>query len=326
MAAPIVVIGRNEGERLGRCLAAAKRQSDCVVYVDSESVDGSPMLARSLGVEVVELEAPHTAARARHAGFQFLLHRDPGVGSVHFVDADCELLEGWLSLAEAELARRPEVGAVCGRRRERMPDASIFTRLCELEWDTPVGDVDYFPGDVLIRASAYCAAGGFDPSLIVGEDPELALRVRETGWKIVRLPVDMTRHDSSMLRFSQWWRRSVRSGFGYAAGAWLHGLKPGHHWLRESFSIWFWGMLMPLAAAGIALVKPNGALVILAAYCALALRIYVRTRRRGYSNRDALLFSAFCILGKFPMALGQLRFHWGMWSGRRAGRIDYKSA
>jgi glycosyltransferase involved in cell wall biosynthesis len=37
----IVVIGRNEGERLKRCLRAALAATATVVYVDSGSVDGS---------------------------------------------------------------------------------------------------------------------------------------------------------------------------------------------------------------------------------------------------------------------------------------------
>jgi glycosyltransferase involved in cell wall biosynthesis len=345
--AAIVVIGRNEGERLRRCLAAALRQSSAVVYVDSGSNDGSPMLARSLGVDVVELDstAPYTAARARNAGFQFLLGRmavdavqpavgavqpavgavQPAVGAVQFVDGDCELAEGWLQIAEAELARRPELAAVCGRRRERFPDASIFNRLCDLEWDTPSGDVASFGGDVLVRVAAFRMAGGFRPELIAGEEPELSVRLRRKGWKIVRLAAEMTLHDSNMVRFGQWWRRTLRSGHAYAEGAWLHGLEAEHHWLRKSLSIWFWGVAWPLLAAWVAWVWSLGALAMLAAYPALLLKIYFRMRRIGRGRRDALLYSAFCVLGKFPQALGQIRYHAGKLARRRSGLIEYKS-
>ncbi len=261
--APIVVIGRNEGERLRRCLLAALRQSGAVVYVDSGSNDGSAVLARSLGIEVVALDAtaPYTAARARNAGFEFLVGRSaPSVDAVQFVDGDCELSAGWLQIAEAELARRPEAAAVCGRRRERFPDASILNRLCELEWDTRTGDVASFGGDALIRVAAFRAAGCFRPELIAGEEPELSLRLRREGWKIVRLAAEMTLHDSNILRFGQWWRRTLRSGHAYAEGAWLHGLEPEHHCLRQSLSIWFWGVAWPLLAAGVVSVWPLGAL------------------------------------------------------------------
>ena len=320
------MIGRNEGERLRRSLAAAVQQSDCVLYVDSESVDGSPELARSLGAQVLELDSPHTPARARHEGFQFLLLRNAALDAVQFVDGDCELTKGWLAVAEAELARRPEVGAVCGRRRERFVGASIYTRLSDLEWDCPPGDVDYFGGDVLIRTSAYWMSGGFNAELITGEDPDLALRVRQKGWKIVRLSTEMTLHDSDMMHFSQWWRRSLRSGYAYALGCWMHGREPEHHWLRESLSIWCWGAALPAVALAVGFFKPAAALVVLGAYPALFLRIFFRLRRMGRSPSDALLYSTFCVLGKLPMAVGQIRFHLGVWSGRLTGRIDYKSA
>src|SRR5271170_4957425 len=63
----VVSIGRNEGERLKRCLESVKNAADCIVYVDSGSTDGSLELARELAVVVVELDlkTPFTAARAR---------------------------------------------------------------------------------------------------------------------------------------------------------------------------------------------------------------------------------------------------------------------
>ena len=93
-----VVIGRNEGERLRACLETVKNQVQSVVYVDSGSTDGSVKLARSLGVSVVELDlsVPFTAARARNAGFEYLLQIEPSVEFVQFVDGDCLIVEGWL--------------------------------------------------------------------------------------------------------------------------------------------------------------------------------------------------------------------------------------
>ena len=53
----VVVIGRNEGERLKRCLASILAQHQGpVVYVDSGSSDGSVEHAQSVGVEVVDLD------------------------------------------------------------------------------------------------------------------------------------------------------------------------------------------------------------------------------------------------------------------------------
>ena len=107
----IVTIGRNEGERLRCCLNSLIGHGLPVVYVDSNSTDGSVALARSLGVEVVELDVslPFTAARARNAGFARLEQCEPGVEFVQFVDGDCEVVPGWLDRARAVLKERPDV-------------------------------------------------------------------------------------------------------------------------------------------------------------------------------------------------------------------------
>lgn len=45
----VVVIGRNEGERLLRCLSSVLQQALATVYVDSGSSDGSPRKPRTSG-------------------------------------------------------------------------------------------------------------------------------------------------------------------------------------------------------------------------------------------------------------------------------------
>ena len=189
----IVVIGRNEGERLRRCLDSCAG-AGLRVYVDSNSADGSRELARAKGVETVELDLSRgfTAARARNAGFARLRELRPDLQVVMFVDGDCEIAPDWIPAALALLRSRPDVVAVCGRRRERFPQASVYNRLCDIEWNTPVGEARAFGGDVVVRASALAAAGGYRDDLIAGEEPELCVRLRAAGGKIWRLDQDMT--------------------------------------------------------------------------------------------------------------------------------------
>src|SRR5262249_42405700 len=131
----VVAIGRNEGERLERCLESVIRLAKHVVYVDSGSTDGSPELARGLGAQVVALDMsrPFTAARARNEGWRFLLAAAPDLDHVQFVDGDCEVVEGWLEEACAFLDTHPEVAAVAGRNRERFPQRSIYNLMCDIE-------------------------------------------------------------------------------------------------------------------------------------------------------------------------------------------------
>ena len=93
----VVVIGRNEGERLKRCLQSISGFIDRVVYVDSGSTDDSVAFVKSLGADVVELDmaTPFTAARARNEGSKKLLKRLPALDYLFFVDGDCEVVKDW---------------------------------------------------------------------------------------------------------------------------------------------------------------------------------------------------------------------------------------
>ncbi|MBV8885378.1 MAG: glycosyltransferase family 2 protein [Chroococcidiopsidaceae cyanobacterium CP_BM_RX_35] len=322
----LVAIGRNEGKRLHQCLLSASGNVDSIVYVDSGSTDGSVELARSLGIEVVELDlsVPFTAARARTTGFMRLLEVNDQLEFVQFVDGDCEVVEGWLERAQSELAAHPDVAVVCGRRRERYPNLTVYNRLCDLEWNTPIGETKACGGDAMVRVTAFQQVGGFNPTLIAGEEPELCVRLRQKGWKILRLEAEMTWHDAQMTSFSQWWKRSIRAGHAYAEGAWLHGGEPERHWVKESQSIWVWGLFLPLLAFGMAWPTYSLSLLLLVGYPIGVYRTYRYARLRGFKQQDSVLYALFCVLGKFPNLMGQLRFHLNRWLSRQNQLIEYK--
>ena len=140
-AVGVVAIGRNEGERLKKCLDSVVGIAGRVVYVDSGSSDGSVEMTRAMGVDVIRLDVrvPFTAARARNEGFQYLRKLAPDLSYVQFVDGDCEVAAGWLGTGVAFLDARREVAVVCGRLRERYPERSIYNLLCDIEWDTTIG-------------------------------------------------------------------------------------------------------------------------------------------------------------------------------------------
>ncbi len=149
----IVAIGRNEGARLEQCLKSVIGRAALVVYVDSGSTDSSVRVAQSLGSEVGELDMnfPFSAARARNAGFKRLHDLNPGLAYVQFVDGDCVIVDGWIEKAAAFLDAHRDVAVVCGRRRELYPGRSTYNWLCDLEWDTPVGEARAGGGDALMR-------------------------------------------------------------------------------------------------------------------------------------------------------------------------------
>ncbi|MHC8299328.1 glycosyltransferase family 2 protein [Pseudomonas sp. ZS1P83] len=319
----IVVIGRNEGPRLERCLASLVGAAQKVVYVDSGSTDGSVQMALTLGVEVVELDMtiPFTAARARNEGFACVQRLLPAMRYVQFVDGDCEVVGGWLPQAQVFLDTHPDVAVVCGRRRERFPQRSVYNLLCDLEWETPVGEAKACGGDALMRADAFAEASGFRPELIAGEEPELCVRLRGNGWKIWRLGEEMTLHDATMTRFGQWWQRTLRGGYAFAEGAFLHGAAPEQHWLRESRRVWLWGLGVPLATVIASLMSGWFGLLLLLVYPLQVVRL---ARRGNRSTRENWLQAFFLVLGKFPEMLGQVKFLLSRFGAGKTALIEYK--
>jgi GT2 family glycosyltransferase len=330
----VVAIGRNEGERLRRCLDSVAESGVPTVYVDSGSDDGSVGLARSMGVEVVELDPsrPFSAARARNEGYQRLRALAPSSRYVMFVDGDCEVDRGWLERARVELEARPRAAVVCGRRRELYPGRSIYNRLADLEWDTPVGEAKTCGGDSVIRVEAFDAVGGFDPSAAAGEEPELCQRLRRAGWSIWRVDAEMTRHDLGMTRFGQWWRRQYRSG--YNGLDILTRFPEGDRvFARDLVRCRAWGLGWPSAVAAIGLMAGLawgpaigvGAAGLLALALPLQMaRLALKVRGRVDGPGSAAAFGVLNMVAKWANLAGQVDYLRDRRRGRTARLIEYK--
>ena len=319
----IVIIGRNEGDRLVRCIKSVITHSSQLVYVDSDSTDDSVNMARSLGVDVVPLDMtiPFTAARARNEGFERMRKRYPNIGFVQFVDGDCEIVAGWLDSALNFLKEHQEIAVVCGRRRERFPEQTVYNMLCDIEWDTPVGEAKACGGDALMRVSAFENVRGYRSNLIAGEEPELCVRLRAAGWKIWRLGNEMTLHDAGITRFGQWWNRARRAGYAFAEGAHMHGSLPERHGVRQSRSAWIWGMWVPIVTVGLTFWTGLWGLAMLLVYPIQIIRLFLLGTRTVHEN---LWRAIFLVLGKFPEAMGQLNFLYNKLAGKTAHLIEYK--
>lgn len=335
----VVAIGRNEGQRMVRCLESAVRQvaePAAVVYVDSGSSDGSQARARAMGVTVLELDTSSgfTAARARNAGWREAMKRIGGDGFIQFVDGDCEIVDGWMAKAVAALRDDEKLAGVAGRRRERFPEQTPYNKLCDLEWDTPVGEAAAVGGDAMFRLAALRQVDGYDPTLIAGEEPEMCLRMREHGWTLRRLDAEMTLHDAAMTHVGQWWRRAVRCGHAQAEVSTRHKTSPKRIWSRETRSTILWTLVPPMAALLLTLLlafmvggwwwllglSPMGL------YLLLLVKVAFRRLRGGDGVRTALLYAANVTLAKFPQFVGAMRFFRNRAAGRRSALIEYKGA
>ena len=324
----VVTIGRNEGERLEACLESVRGLGCRVLYVDSGSNDRSVELAGVLADQVVELDPsrPFSAARARNEGFAAAVAADAALEFVQFLDGDCTLLPGWLTAAVAAMDEDAGRAIVIGPLQERYPDASIYNRMCALEWRSPAGDLGSFGalgGIMLVRNAVFDAVGGFDPSVIAGEDSELGVRVASAGFKVTKIAAPMAVHDAAMSRFGQWWQRAVRGGHAIAQRYSLHGRAPVRDCARERRSVLVWGLALPATIALLAPVTHGLSLLLAGGYLVLGQRIVRYRRRHGDSRADAGLYARFVVLAKFAEAIGLIKFHVNQLTGKFR-IIEYK--
>lgn len=324
-----IAIGRNEGERLLRCLKSLVGElpeGTPIVYVDSGSTDNSIAMAKSLGVKVVELDMslPFTMARGRNAGLKYLLEHFPNLKYIQFIDGDCEIIPDWVEKAIATLESDEKLAIVCGRRRERFPDASIYNRLAEMEWNTPIGEAKFCGGDATIRITAIKQVNGYNESMICGEEPEMCIRLRQLGWKIWRIDADMTLHDAAMVEFSQWWKRSIRGGWAIAEGVAMHGKSPEQYMVRESFSRWTWGLILPILTLALAWPTFGLSLLLWIGYPILMWKVSRYRQSCGDLPSHARLYSFWCVVGKLPEAIGQVKYWLTRWQNQEAKLIEYK--
>jgi GT2 family glycosyltransferase len=328
----LVAIGRNEGQRLARCLMSV-RAIPSRVYVDSGSSDGSVALARGAGASVIELPVPpnFTAARARNAGLAQLLAENPNLEFVQMIDGDCELQPGWIEAGVAALRGDSDLALVFGRCRERCPERSIYNALCEYEWNSPPGDAAACGGNALFRVNALRQVDSYNPTMIAGEDTELSMRLRKRGWRLRSLDTEMAFHDAAITRFSQWWTRTRRSGHAYGEMAYLHPDARNPDWPRTVRSIIFWGGGMTaLLLVGILLslvVDSRWWLVTLLVFLPWPIRMMQLTTRQfrcGLPLRVARASGVLLMVGKIPQFLGLIAYHRNRLTGRKSRLIEHK--
>lgn len=313
----VIVIGRNEGERLRHAFSSIPVADVSVLYVDSGSSDGSVELAKLMNIPVHSLDpsTPFSAARARLEGAEILMAKYPQLQFIQFLDGDCTLKKSWLETAVNFLKQHQNVGLVCGKLEEDAPERSIFNQLNANRWKSAqLGEIESCGGIFLIRKLAYMTVKGFNPLLLTGEEAELCLRVRKSGYKIVRLDTDMASHDSDLVHFSDWWNRAVWGGYGDALEYHILSGKVSLERQRETRSIYIWVLTVPLIGAlglaGSFLVNWFSMLPILCVmgYLTLISKIMRYRIKLGDSNRDAALYALFSVLRKLPYGIGFIRY------------------
>lgn len=255
----VVLITKNQSWNIARLIESVLRGTMCVsskeiILVDSASKDETVEIASRYPISILRLKPGQRLSPAigRYVGFQ----RTAG-SYVLFLDGDTELMAGWLAHAFDLLLQRPEIGGITGSvinlptsvtREEGAPApcSEPVSAPREVLWCSYGGG-----GAALYRRSALAAAGTFNPYLSAEEEPELGLRIRQAGFRLLAVDDPIVRHyNDAPVAFSSVLsrrRRNFHLGMGQAARYHL-GTKLFWRWIRER---WWEPLAALLLASGV---------------------------------------------------------------------------
>ncbi len=325
----VVIIGRNEGKRLVDCILSVKAMDfpvDVVelIYVDSNSTDGSPERAKELGVKVIVVhpERP-SAAIGRNAGW-----KAAKAPLIMFLDGDTILRPDFIKKAIHHF-RDDQVAIVWGHRRESQPELSRYQRVIDLDWIYPCGIAELCGGDAMIRRHVLEEVGGYNPILIAGEEPEMCQRIRLRGYIILHIDERMTLHDLAIHSWHQYWRRCQRTGHAFAEVSSITRNTATQLWQREShqnllqvatiFCLFALGLFLILALRS---VWPL--LISMIIYSVICLRSSIKSRWKSDNWLTLLMYGVHLQFRKIPIAYGQLSYYYCHWRGRNSHLMEYK--
>lgn len=190
----VVVIGRNEGERLRACLASIRcaltEMEHEIIYVDSHSRDDSLRVAKQAGARCfLPKTMLTTAALGRDIGA-----REARGDTVLFLDGDMTLEAGFIQAALAAMQQEHCDGVSGVRHDIYVTDGRVTGENANYFACTRERIVPEFGGAILLRRAALEKAGGWAPNVEAGEEAELHARLNRIGARIVELPIPMITH------------------------------------------------------------------------------------------------------------------------------------
>lgn len=212
----VVLIARNQQWNIPRLVESVLQEttglaSREIVLVDSASEDGTATAATQYPIRVYRLHRDQrlTAAAGRYVGFKQTTGK-----LVLFLDGDMELCPGWLGQAIEILRQQPEVAAVTGLVIDRplntpRDDVCVAARTGAA---VRLKEVQHGGGAALYRRAVLDEVGSFNPHFYSDEEPELCLRIRRRGYRIVELDCPAVCHytepyEALSTLFARWKRR-----------------------------------------------------------------------------------------------------------------------
>ncbi len=194
-----IIIGKNEGWRLEKCLQSIvsivkqdKIVDHEIIYVDSRSTDNSIELAKQYGAKAFLITGECNAAIARNVGAK------EAIGDIlFFIDGDMELFPGFLSKVLTQDGRL-EYPFLSGIFNDIVHDLDWNYLHTSRRHKLQEGNTDSVEtttgGLFLIEHSLWDKVGGMDTRFKRSQDYDLGLRLSHMGYPLHRKTILLANH------------------------------------------------------------------------------------------------------------------------------------
>lgn len=191
----VVIITRNEEEMIRDCIESVIRalenaknkaiiKSGEIILSDSASTDKTIAIAMEYPINIVQLKKnwPLSAAAGLYIGFQHSIGK-----YIYFLGGDMVLDKEWFVNALPYL-KEEKIAAVSGIEDEFIDESTVIGRKMKesARLDMPVGEVEMV-GTAIFKRKVLDEVGPHNPYLKGGEDRDLAYRIRDAGYKLIRI-------------------------------------------------------------------------------------------------------------------------------------------
>jgi len=217
----VVLISKNQAWNMSRLIESVLEETSWIgskeiLLVDSASTDETIKVAKKHSIKIIHLLPNQHLAPAvgryigeKHSNSKFIL----------FLDGDMELFPGWLKKGCEFLKNRPEVAVVTGKRID-LPTTEKHKNDSVINSDThgDATEISYSGGAAMYRRSVLNDVGTFNPYLFSDEEPDLCIRIRNAGYKILQLQLPIVYHYTdpvdSLISKTKRWKRNLYLGAG----------------------------------------------------------------------------------------------------------------
>ena len=195
-----IIIGRNEGWKLTKCLQSVKDTIEYnklydaeLLYVDSKSVDDSLNRAKHFeGVKIFSITGACNAAIARNIGA-----RESKGDILFFIDGDMEIQKDFLLYAIKN--NKLKYDCVSGHVDDYIYDVNDnFSKTKPRTYSNQIPSLEQVlesnGGIFLIKKEIWDKVGGMKTKYKINEDNEFSYSLSKIGVKVVRLPHLICKH------------------------------------------------------------------------------------------------------------------------------------